>query len=283
MATTPLQEKRIELAERVIANRFKEGRGSGSGRNYLPFITVRDFPSAGRVHRLPSATVGRVHHLLSDLEHHVFCQLDWHSSVVDIREQFPIARDDSRAIADKLGIAHPSFNGVDQVVTTDFIVDLNHEGKFSRKAISAKYAEELDDPRVLEKLELERCYWLEKDIAFYIVTELEIPKTLLENIKWILPFLTSSTLKASEIKEYFLIIDKAKQHYPTQKISVITSKLDDDYNLASGTHLSVLRHLLAQRAFSFDMMNTSVKSLVGQDLIPSEFWKTDQYEYVIGE
>lgn len=119
------QSKHVELAERIIAGRFKEGRGQGVGRDYLPFLTVRDVPSKGRVHRLPSATVGRVHHLLSDLEHQVFCQLDWHSQVLDIREQFPIAREDTRVLAGRLGIAHPSVQGVDQVVTTDFIVDLN--------------------------------------------------------------------------------------------------------------------------------------------------------------
>ncbi len=283
MATSFSQEKRIELAERVIANRFKEGRGSGSGRDYLPFITVHDFPSTGRVHRLPSSTVGRVHHLLSDLEHQVFCELDWHSSVIDIREQFPIAREDSRAIADKLGIAHPSFGGVDQVVTTDFIVDLNENEKFSRKAISVKYADELNDARVIEKLELERSYWLEKDIPFYIVTEREISKTLIENIKWVRPFLTSCNLNSSELREYFLIFSEIILYYPNQKISAITKKLDNDYNVELGSHLSVLRHLLAQRAFIFDMMNISVKNLLCQDLIPSEFWKAEQYEYVTGE
>jgi len=283
MSTSPLASKRIELAEKAIAKRFKEGRGSGVGRDYLPFLTVRDVPSTGRVHRLPSATVGRVHHLLSDLEHHVFCQLDWHPEVVDIREQFPIALEDSRALAQRLGIAHPSFSGVDQVVTTDFIVDMNRSGRVFHKAISAKYAEDLDDPRVIEKLELERHYWLEKDIPFCIVTEQEIPRLLVENIKWIRPFLASYVFNAVELREYFAIFNDTKRFYPSQKITDITKKLDDDYNVEAGTHLSVLRHLLAQRAFSFDMLNTSVKTLVWEDLIPSELWIAERYEYVVGE
>ncbi len=156
MTTPSPAEKRIELSKLAIAKRFKDGRGSGFGRTYQPYLTVRDLPSSGRVHRLPSATVGRIHHLLSDLEHHVFCQLDWHPIVQDIREQFPIALNDSQELAERLGIAHPSYGGVGQVVTTDFIVDLNVNGRASRKAISAKYAKDLDDPRTLEKLELER-------------------------------------------------------------------------------------------------------------------------------
>jgi hypothetical protein len=283
MNTSLSTSKRIELADKAIVKRFKDGRGSGVGRDYQPFLTVRDVPSTGRVHRLPSATVGRVHHLLSDLEHHVFCQLDWHPETVDIREQFPIALEDSRALAERLGIAHPSFAGVDQVVTTDFIVDMNRAGRVFHKAISAKYAEDLDDPRVIEKLELERRYWSEKDIPFCIVTEQEIPKLLVQNIKWIRPFLTSYGFNADELKEYFGIFNDTKRFYPSQKISSITNKLDDDYNLEVGTHLSVLRPLLAQRAFSFDMLKKSVKTLIWEDLVPSEFWLAEQYEYVVSE
>lgn len=283
MNTPPPASKRIELAEKAIAKRFKEGRGSGTGRDYLPFLTVRDVPSTGRVHRLPSVTVGRVHHLLSDLEHHVFCQLDWHPEIVDIREQFPIALKDSRELAERLGIIHPSYAGVDQVVTTDFIVDMNRAGKVFRKAISAKYAADLDDPRVIEKLELERRYWLEKDIPFCIVTEHEIPRRLVENIEWMRKFLTSYEFNAVELKDYFAIFNDVKRFYPTHKIPSITNKLDDDYNVEAGTHLSVLRHLLAQRAFSFDMLNRSVKTFVWDDLIPSEHWQAERYEYVVGE
>src|SRR5690606_33779280 len=111
--------------------------------------------------------------------------------------------DDSRRLADKLGIAHPSYGGVDQVMTTDFIVDQNLNGFTRRKAISAKYAEDLEDPRVLEKMELERSYWLEKGIPFAIVTEKEISKMLVENIKWFRPYLDDRELSANEQKEYF--------------------------------------------------------------------------------
>lgn len=276
--------KYAELTEASIHKRFKEGRGSGSGHSYLPFLTVRDVPSKGRVHRLPSVTVGRrIHHLLSDLEHQIFCLLDWHEDVEDIREQFPIPREDSRRLAEKLGIAHPSFGGVDQVMTTDFIVDTSSKGRTRRKAICAKYADHLEDPRVLEKLELERSYWLEKGIPFAIVTEKEIPKILVDNVKWFLPFLNSQELTAREQKEYFTIFLDMSGHYGDQKVANLTNRLDSDYNTETGTHLAVLRHLLAQRAFIFDMESISVKNLKFRDLVPSEFWLTEQYQYVVGE
>jgi hypothetical protein len=72
MAKNPEKTKQIkERAQRKIDARFEQGCGSGSGRTYKPFIHVRDIPSKGRSHRIPSVTVGRVHQLLSDLELHV--------------------------------------------------------------------------------------------------------------------------------------------------------------------------------------------------------------------
>jgi len=76
MNTSTGGSKYVELAEAAIARCFKKGRGSGSGQNYQPFLTVRDVPSKGRIHRLPSVTIGRIHHLLSDLEHPTYITAD---------------------------------------------------------------------------------------------------------------------------------------------------------------------------------------------------------------
>ena len=47
---------------------IKEGRGCGSGADYLPWIRVQDFASLGVVSRVKGRTTGRVHHLLSNNE-----------------------------------------------------------------------------------------------------------------------------------------------------------------------------------------------------------------------
>ncbi|CAG7857138.1 partial Transposon Tn7 transposition protein TnsA, partial [biofilm metagenome] len=215
-----------EIAFKVAEKRFKEGRGSGSGREYKPFLTVRDISSKGRSHRLPSITVGRAHHLLSDLELHVFYLLDWDPDVIDIREQFPITLSSSQSIAEQMGIAHPSVKGIDQVVTTDFIVDLQMQGRTIRKAISVKYADELDNPRTIEKLELERRYWEEKHIPFCIVTELQIPKPFVKNVQWFQPYLTAHSFKPDEQVEYFELFHSSFARHGSIKVTAITAKLD---------------------------------------------------------
>ena len=284
MTKNPERTKQIkEKAQRKIATRLEQGRGSGSGRAYKPFFHVRDIASQGRSHRIPSVTVGRVHQLLSDLELHVLLQLDWHEHVVDIREQFPIPLEASQAIANEMAIAHHSYQGTDEVVTTDFLVDLNHDGKISRRAISAKYADALDDPRVLEKLELERRYWLSKDIPFHIVTEREIPELLKKNIHWCHPYINHFELSSAEQYEYFNILLKAINKSPSQKLTELTTQLDDDYNTPTGDHLAMMRHLFAQRAFAFDMETVTIKNLRARDVVPSPHWLEETYEYAVGE
>ena len=55
---------------------IKDGRGSGRGIEYKPWITVRDLPSEGRSHRIFGHKSQRTHHLLSDLELAVFLLLE---------------------------------------------------------------------------------------------------------------------------------------------------------------------------------------------------------------
>jgi adenylate kinase family enzyme len=285
MSKNPENTKEIKAkAKKQIVSRLAKGAGSGSGRTYKPYLTVRDVSSLGRYNRSPSVTVGRVHQLLSDLEYHVLLMLDWDSQVIDIREQFPVPLEESQAIAREMGIAHLSYQGVDQVLTTDFLVDINIQGKLVRRAISAKYAKDLDDPRVLEKLELKRRYWTSKGIPFNLVTELEIPQLLQKNVKWFHPYMNHFDLDTHEQQqEYFRILLAAIDQFSSQKITAITSRLDDDYNVDPGTHLSLLRQFLAQRAFYFDIETLTIKELRAKDLTPSHFWLEEDYEYAVGE
>ena len=51
--------------EKQQDNWIKEGRGQGYLKNYKPWVTVRDFGSKGRSHRVYGHTTKRTHHLLS--------------------------------------------------------------------------------------------------------------------------------------------------------------------------------------------------------------------------
>ena len=77
---------------------LKKG-GSGRGADYSPWITVRDLGSRGRSHRVYGHTTQRTHHLLSDIELAVFLIVEWQESTADIREQFPLRFEETKALA----------------------------------------------------------------------------------------------------------------------------------------------------------------------------------------
>jgi hypothetical protein len=66
------------------------------------------------------------------------------------------------------GIKHPNVRGINQVMTSDFLVDSSSHKQF---AIQVKPLSELKDPRTIEKLEIERQYWQSKNIPWFIMTE----------------------------------------------------------------------------------------------------------------
>ncbi|WP_000202886.1 TnsA endonuclease N-terminal domain-containing protein, partial [Vibrio sp. RC586] len=148
----------------------KQGRGQGSGKDYQPWLTVRDLPSAGRSHRIWGFQTQRTHHLLSDLELAAFFLFDWNPSVTDIREQYPLRLEDTIELAVQARIHHPEVRGQIQVMSTDFLVDTN-KPELPRMAIQVKTSSDLSNPRTIEKLELERRYWALKEVPWYLLTE----------------------------------------------------------------------------------------------------------------
>ena len=230
---------------------IKEGRGSGQHSEYKPWITVRDLPSDGRVNRVFGHKSQRTHHLLSDIELAVFLLLEWHQDVVQIREQFPLEVEATLQIARESGIEHPSVSGVKQYMSSDFLVN-SQDPKQPKFVLQAKQSEALDDARTIEKLELERRYWQLKEVPWFLITERDIPETVIKNIKWLYP------AQRDEIDMELLIqrVDYYDHHFsknPNKNIIDICKNLDIAYELQVGESLAEVRHLLAKRCFTFDI------------------------------
>lgn len=80
---------------------IKEGRGTGIGSEYKPWLNIQDVASMGRSTCLKGIKTNRQHEFLSDLERNYF--------YIDIREQFPLLPlEETIVIADELGIKHPT-------------------------------------------------------------------------------------------------------------------------------------------------------------------------------
>lgn len=259
-----MAKKNMGFTEAQFAKWIKAGRGAGEHASYRPWLKVSDFPSLGRVHRVFGHKSQRTHHLLSDLELSVFLLLEWHREVTQIREQFPLERELTRRLASEAMMAHPGFAGIDQYLSSDFLVDSSNEQE-PRFVLQAKYKDALNDARTVEKLELERRYWQEKGLPWYLVTEADIPATLSKNISWLYPSQRNeqedSELTMQQIELYAHHFAKK----PNQTVHAICKELDAAYDLPLGESLYEVRTLLAKRYFIFDLF-VPVSKLKAKDV-----------------
>lgn len=250
------KRKRV-INERVIKRRLKEGRGQGRGADYQPWLHIQDAPSQGLATRVKGWKTGRCHHFLSKLECQYFYALEWSPIVFDIREQYPLELTETLAIAERLSVAHPTDPRTRQpiVMTTDFVTTINQKGKLIDQARSIKYSQELSSDRTLEKLEIERLYWTERDLDWGIVTEHEVEPVLAANVSWVHAYrdtaaLTPVTDAIIRRVEVVLAPHLNERRSPLREL---TDACDDQLGLSPGMSLMVVRHLIANRQWQVDM------------------------------
>lgn len=208
-----------------IRKAIADGRGTGTGQFYTPWHQIRrsDPGSRGRSHLIVGEYL-RYHELLSDLERLAFAFATMQPAQVDVREQFPLSREEhpfhlaqyrasltgqtapgTLELAAAAGIRHPKLHKEgDQehwIMSTDLLLTLEPQpGHFELVAVSAKYDEELEQKRTLELLALERAYWRRQGAAYLLFTpklfKLLVAKTVVEALPWALvrPAVAQSTL-----------------------------------------------------------------------------------------
>jgi hypothetical protein len=241
---------------------IKQGRGTGAGKEYHPWLTVRDLASSGRSHRVWGFQTQRIHHLFSDLELSAFLLFDWNPVVIDIREKYPLRIDDTVEISRQAGIRHPSLRGKIRVMYTDFLLDTNTTD-LPQIAIQVKTLSDLSNPRTVEKLEIERRYWGMKSVPWYLLTDKQVPKIVMNNINWLYPAQVA-------LGKFEDILDAAQRYLsfflqnPAEKIAQAGEIFDQTYCLAPGESLRIIRSLLAWRVFLFDIRKPWVELTVGE-------------------
>lgn len=249
-----MAKRRYSLTEEKIQKWIKEGRGSGQLIEYKPWLTIHDVPSTGNASRLKGWKTSRTHHFLSNIEKNYFFLLEWSDIVLDIREQFPLNREETLRIAEKLNIRHPMDSSVVSVMTTDFLVSVKDKGKTKYLARAIKPASELEKERVIEKLEIERVYWEENNVDWAIVTELDLPKEFAKNVSWVHNFIQLPNKDDHIIALLFL---KNLNGFRDSNVKVveICSAFDEEYSLDYGTSINFFKFLLANKYIEVNMVN----------------------------
>lgn len=203
--------------ERHIANGF----GSGAGVGYVPWLRVQDVPSMGRSHKIPGVKVERIHHLLSDLERAYLLVCEFSEDIVDIREQYPLLPVEStQAIAKAIGVRYPRYKStaLPLVMTTDFLLTVRQpNGDFKSVARTIKYQQDLreDSLRTLEKLEVERRFWMSQGVDWAIVTEEMFTPDLIKNLGLLRRYAQlPRALMSSSLHSEFLELVESSKIYP---------------------------------------------------------------------
>lgn len=267
-----LAKRKTELTEKKISEMEKEGRGQGAGENYKPWINIQDFPSSGLVTRSKGWKTKRIHHFLSKLERDYFYVLEWNDCVVDIREQYPLTRDDTWIIANEKGVKHPTDpkSQTPIVMTTDFLITIKNSKGTKHVARTVKPSKDLENERTIEKFEIERTYWEVRGIDWGIITEKEIPKDIVENVEWLhASYFEIADLPASTITTFAQQMKSFIKKYNTSIIEIV-DRFDQTFQLESGMGLEILKHLIARKEVSVDITKKIYTHLWVEDVFKFE-------------
>lgn len=249
----------------LIHRKLGEGRGQGEGASYLPWFTVREVPSQGRVHRGKGKKSGREHVLLSDHEWRLFHILDAAVAVRDIREQFPLLPlETTLSIAERLDVKHPMEEGEPKVMTSDFLVTESDPlgGSPLLWACQVKEADELEDDRSIEILEIERLYWQTLGIPWRLTTERQIPVPVFKSLEYLNEFFWPDRVNVAP--ERMARIARAMESMlranlsPLRPLASVADECDDRLGCAPGDSLSVARHFLATSRWKVDHLHNPV-------------------------
>jgi hypothetical protein len=245
--------------------KVKEGRGFGEGADYKPWIRTNEFPSLGLSSATYSHKTGRVMHLFSRGENSFWSIAEHSPHVVDIREQYPLlSYEEVLKLAEENNIPYPNIANQEHIMTTDFLLTINKNKQTTYRAISFKYSKprvsnnksnnNLEDIRVLEKLEIERIFWKKRGIDWKIITDQDISPIVVKNLNTFYQhYELDKALTAEVVNETakWLKREVLKENEPLRKI---TSRCDIFFGFPeAGTSLSIVWHLLAHRNWTVDL------------------------------
>ncbi|KHL96793.1 hypothetical protein QW71_05195 [Paenibacillus sp. IHB B 3415] len=253
-----MAKRRRRTTAATIARRIKEGRGQGHFKEYKPWLTIHDVPSLGVVTRVLGWKSRRLHHYFSEhfeLAHHY--QMEWALDVIDIREQYPLlSLEKTLFIAEKLSIRHPIDPKTKYpiVMTTDMLLTIKSGEDVRFVAHSIKPSGKLNR-RVLEKLQIEKCYFEDLGIEWRLITEKQINYDLVKNVEWLYSSknLEDTTYLNNELVhelEPILFECISNQDKPLAKI---TLEIDKRKDLPMGTCMNIVRYLIANRLWGVNM------------------------------
>ena len=131
-------------------------------------------------------------------------------------------------------------------MTTDCFLTMREGISVVYKARTLKFEKDLNDERVIEKFEIEKCYWERQGIDWAIVTEKELPATFISNLKFL-----RDAYFVDDDENLILLMEE----WPGFTGSVLANlqAFDTKYNFELGTGISLYKHALAKKLLKVNM------------------------------
>ncbi len=237
--------------EELIAQRAKNGRGSGEGVNYTPWLYVQEFSSKGTQTRIRGFKEKRTVHTFSYLERSLFLYTEFQSNFLGFQEQYPMDRGITLGAAKTLEISHPRYphSKVPVVMTLDAVVTMKGPNGLACKAgWDCKPARQLLKPRVAEKLSLHKAYCAHVGMPHYLFTEDSVSRNVIRNIDWIRMSLPRAGELATVPGLFTWHPEQMFEQLATSRksptITLFCAQYDFTNRLESGTGLRILKQLL---------------------------------------
>lgn len=196
----------------MTPKRRKElGRGQKIGEEYEPFIKPKEARSAGVASNIPDAETNKMKSTLSQGEAAWYFRLWFQDDVVEIQEQKLLDQDLLDKICDKYGKKHIHY------ASTDLYV-IRADG--TKEAYSIKVSEDkVQKPRVKERIAIEKLYWDELGVKFFLKFKTDIPKQEMKNYIDIYPY--------QDEKKVHDIYSRIRHLIATKKIRIDMTKTID--------------------------------------------------------
>jgi hypothetical protein len=251
--------------------RRKQNRGSGDKESWIPWHFSSDFPGTGlkgkpRSNMFPP----RLLQALSKTELELLYIIEMTPSVEDFKEQYNLPVKETKLIANKLGLKHPlSPDGKSEVMTIDVLVSFKNGEKV---AFDVKYfSEELWEDkkkttRMLEKLQISKIWSESKGIRYVIVTQREIPKILITNIRllrshfnYVDDFIDSFKLELQKFDKSF-----------KGTVQEVSNKISKTLNIPNSRGWKIFNHLCSVRLIKPNLHNPFNKNTDFTTILISE-------------
>lgn len=189
-------------------------------------------------------------HFLSDHEYMAFLELWWDADVIDIREQYPLGLMRTLRIAGQLGIKHPidQRSGILLTQTTDLLVTKGPHDAVTFNAWAVKDKSALLDERAMDKLQIERCYWIEMGVPWQLVVNDGLNSVRAVNLSWLLDF-ENTLRKGRDLVDAACVsrVLAAVRECRAVVAGTVCAALDTRSKSPPGAHITAFRFLLLVR------------------------------------